>query len=95
MMSPPASQAVSNDAADTTTTRVADRTVCCTLPPYRLVKSAPAQLILATTAARPDRYLMVATSSPDICASCGAQLPQSCWPPAGMSKWPLLPPTER
>ena len=45
--------AVSNDAADTATTRVADRTVCCTLPPYRLVKSVPAQLILVATAGRP------------------------------------------
>lgn len=61
-----ASHAVSNDAADTAATRVADRTVCCTLPPYRLVKSAPAQLILVTTAGRPGGYLMVATSSPDI-----------------------------
>lgn len=65
-MSPPASQPVSNDAADTATTRVADRTVCCTLPPYRLVKCAPAQLILVTTAACPDGYLMVATNSPDM-----------------------------
>lgn len=45
--------------------------VCCTTPPYRLAKSAPAQLFRVN-------YWIVATNSPDISASCGAQLPQSC-----------------
>jgi hypothetical protein len=31
-------------------------------------------------------YLMVATRSLDMAASCGPQLDQSCWPPVGMSK---------
>lgn len=40
-------------------------------------------------------YLMMATRSPDMAASCGPQLDQSCWPPTGMSKCPLCPPTAR
>ena len=44
---------------------------------------------------RRESYAIVAVSSPDNAASCGAHVPQSCCPPVGMSKCPLWPPTER
>ena len=40
-------------------------------------------------------YLRDAARSADMADSCGPQVPQSCWPPKGRSKCPLLAPTCR
>ena len=84
-------QPLSSAAADATNkadVRGDRRTVCCTPPRYRLPNSAPGLLVGGG-------YLIAAVRSPDIAASCGPQLDHACSPPAGMSKWPLRPLTER
>src|SRR6185437_13950423 len=62
------------------------RTACCTPPRYRLLR-APPDLRSGAAWGPPRRARLaspvplqriVATSSPDMAASCGAQFPQSC-----------------
>ena len=76
----PVSSAVDEASSDDATATLVDhfgdrRTVSCTPPTYRCLGPARRR---SGNRLPPTCYLIVVTSSPDIAASCGPQVDQSC-----------------